>query len=151
MGGYIRKPDHRAICLICNHGFLTNIPNQVLCSQACRLTHEKNLNGREGAYGELPTGTVGAISEIEIAAHFMKAGYAVFRSMSPSCFCDLIVAKKRKIYRIECRTGYRSHSGNVSFPNTAHGTIDYFAVYIPRENKVFIFNIHGRQIDRLRD
>lgn len=57
----------------------------------------------------LSTGKVGAISELIVCADLLKKGWEVFRTVSQSCSCDLIVIKNKKILRIEVRTGrYRS-------------------------------------------
>lgn len=53
----------------------------------------------------LPTGTVGAISELLAAVDLMKKGWSVFRSLCPSSEYDLIAEKNDEIFLLEVRTG----------------------------------------------
>jgi len=62
---------------------------------------------------KLPTGTVGAISELRVCAFLLSRGYEVFRSVSPSCSCDLAILKDGKLLRIEVRSGYRQENGRI--------------------------------------
>lgn len=55
--------------------------------------------------------TVGTISELKVAADLLKHGFAVFKAVSPNCYCDLYVTKRRKRYRVEVKTGYRTKKG----------------------------------------
>ena len=57
---------------------------------------------------KLSTATKGAIAELCVATDLMKKGYAVFRALSPNCFCDLVVYKDGISFYIEVRTGYES-------------------------------------------
>jgi hypothetical protein len=62
-------------------------------------------NGRPGP--KLPTGTVGAISELVVCNALMRAGFSVFRSMSPACVCDLIAMRDGELLKIEVTTANR--------------------------------------------
>lgn len=101
--------------------------------------------GRTGT--GLTTGTTGAISELVVSAELMRRGYAVFRSLSPSCFCDLIAHKDGRQYRVEVRTGYRAQTGKLGFPRNTHGEIDIFGVNVPGTGEVIFLGVDGQVID----
>jgi hypothetical protein len=91
---------------------------------------------------QISPGTVGAIAEMIVSAQFLSNGYSVFRALSQSCFCDLIVIKGTTIKRVEVRTGYRYPStGKLSFPKKTHGEIDLFAVYERNTGKVYLLDL----------
>ena len=55
--------------------------------------------------------------ELIISVDLMKKGYAVFRALSPSCICDLIIFKKEsKLFEIEVKTGYQAENSRLIFP-----------------------------------
>jgi len=89
---------------------------------------------------ELPTGTVGAISELAIAVDLMKKGYSVFRSLSPSCKFDFFAYKDGIALKVEARTGYKhAVSGNVHYPRRKDDQADVYAAYVSRTNTVYYF------------
>jgi len=72
------------------------------CSSACsRKIHKLESTNSTG----VPPGTVGAIGELRVASDLLMKGYDVFRAMSPSCSCDLIIKRDSSIQRVEVRTG----------------------------------------------
>jgi hypothetical protein len=86
----------------------------------------------------------------------LKRGYSVFRTVSPSSFCDVIAVKAEECLFIEVRTGYKDVASQaVSFPKILHDKIatpTHYGVYIPRHHEVHILPIspeelarHGRQ------
>lgn len=81
------------------------------------------------------------MSELVVAVDLMDKGFAVFRSLSPSCLCDLIAFKDEKSLRVEVRTGYLSEKGIVSFPlkPSDAGRQDLYGVFVRNEKKVFYF------------
>jgi len=50
-------------------------------------------------------GTCGAASELVACAYLMRAGYEVFRAVSPSTSCDLIACRDGVTKRVEVRSG----------------------------------------------
>lgn len=53
----------------------------------------------------LPTGTTGALNELLVCTDLLERGYHVFRSVSPSCPCDLVAYRPGQIpRRIEVKT-----------------------------------------------
>lgn len=136
---------HNYVCRIDGTKFSSQQPNAVYCSIDCR---NKSYAERQGRISDIkiPSGTAGAISEILVSADLMAKGYAVFRALSMSCFCDIISIKDKNIYRIEVRTGYISGSGTVSFDHNTHGEIDLFGVYVPRKKECYYFNNDKNQV-----
>ena len=53
----------------------------------------------------LAVGTVGAIHELAVSADLLRRGYAVFRALSPSCSCDLVIMKNGVLQRVEVTSG----------------------------------------------
>jgi hypothetical protein len=61
----------------------------------------------------VPSGTVGAIAELLVSADLLSRGYHVFRAMSPSSPCDLLVMKDSLSARVEVRRVTRDREGNL--------------------------------------
>jgi hypothetical protein len=97
-------------CRVCKKHFESSWKHQKFCSKPCRKSFCETPYIKP--YGNIPTGTVGAIGELRVACDLMARGFEVFRAVSPSCSCDLAVIKNGKLFRIEVRTGYiSSYSG----------------------------------------
>lgn len=61
--------------------------------------------------------------------YLLNSGFAVFRSVSPTCFCDLITVKNGKTLKIEVRTGQLSFHNRLYFKTKLHSQdVDYFAI-----------------------
>jgi hypothetical protein len=85
-------------------------------SKSVKLKRAK-ANADSPAYdANIPVGTVGAMHELLVCADLLKRGYAVFRSVSPNAYCDMLMAKDGAILRVEVTTGCRTISGSLSFP-----------------------------------
>lgn len=125
-------------CVVCDTSFKSVQPNAKYCDKKCERFFYGKKHGRL-MEDNIPTGTVGAISELRVASHLMSIGLSVFRAMSPQCACDLIVMEnKGKTYRVEVKTGYRSPaSGNIVHPKTTNDNFDFLAVFIRKEDKIF--------------
>jgi hypothetical protein len=70
----------------------------------------------------ISTGIIGAISELTACVHYMGLGYDVFRAVSQSSKCDLIITKNGASHRIEVRTGHKC--ANLSHVTTSIKRID---------------------------
>ena len=128
---------------------MTSIHNKVYCSIKCGGDSFRERTGRKKAL-DLPTATVGAISELRLATDLMSKGYSVFRALSASCFCDFIAIKDGKMLRIEARTGYFNKDLKTSsFPMTMHGEIDCFAVYFPLQLSCKYYDLNRKEIELL--
>lgn len=141
--GFMKNKKYKSICTQCNKKIECSQPNQKFCTKSCR----NNYHGRNrlvSINSEVSSGTVGCITELEISIYFMKKGYAVFRSLSPACFCDLIVIKNKEVMYLEVRTGYLSASGAVNFPkriSTKGGKPTHYAVYTAFDKNISLIKI----------
>ena len=137
-------------CQVCGKNFIHNNANTLTCSEKCRK--EKN-NFRSGRIGDktITAGTVGAISEMLVCADLMSKGYAVFRALSPACFCDAIATKGDKILKVEIRTAYMNQfTGKLSYPIKLHGDeknkADCYGLYERSKKEVLFRDINGKEI-----
>lgn len=105
------------------------------CSRGCNNAKWKlgyrALNPRPN----VPTGTRGAISELAVSADLLRKGHAVFRALSPSCSCDLVVLTPgNTLLRIEVTTGARNVTGaGIQYPPKKHERHDILAVVLHDE------------------
>ena len=96
-------------CKDCNKHFTTNLKWQKFCSNKCRMNFEiKQYRKYNPLQLKISAGTKGTIGELRVAVDLLQKGYEVFRSLSPSCSCDLAILKNDKLIRIEVRTAYYS-------------------------------------------
>ena len=59
-------------------------------------------------------GTKGAIGEYAVCVDLLRQGWEVFKAVSPSCSCDLIIQNKDGAKRVEVRTGRTNLYGTVN-------------------------------------
>lgn len=89
-------------------------PEATYCSEKCRKQKAKERYAAQNAHKSgLPTGTVGALHELRVCADLLAQGFHVFRSMSPSCPCDLAILRDTQLLRVEVRAGHKSVAGRV--------------------------------------
>lgn len=79
--------------------------HSIYCSNKCRIQCQNKLYKDTGIKSKVPTGTIGCISELRVPVDLMRRGLSVFRALSPSCSCDLVVLYGRRLLRIEVTTG----------------------------------------------
>jgi len=90
------------------------------------------------------------MSELFVCAELLRLGFAVFRAVSPACFCDLIAIKDGRHIEVEVRTGYRSpSSGKISFPSKPDEKNDVYAVYERNEARVYFFDHNKSPLDKI--
>jgi hypothetical protein len=97
----------------------------------------------------LPTGTTGAISELEVVIMFLNRGFSVFRSVSPSSPFDLVVydPTNNETLKVEVKTTYRNVStSNITIPKHYNNLYDLFVLYIRNDDKFKIYNNKGDEI-----
>jgi predicted AAA+ superfamily ATPase len=109
-----RKPTIEKRCDICKKVFHTRKKRQIYCSNICYSKAMLIHSGRKSSLLNIPTATIGAISELTVANDLLKKGYEVYRPLSASCSADLLVERKKKIFKIEVRTGYTNLNGKVN-------------------------------------
>ena len=108
------KEDVKQTCKECKNEFLKKQITQIYCSLKCR----NRFNGHKSEFSGIPTGTVGAIQELKVSSDLLSKGYEVFRALSPSCSCDLLILKDGKLKRIEVRTAYKTKNGEFYYPDS---------------------------------
>lgn len=62
----------------------------------------------------------------------MKGGFEVYRALSPSSSCDLLIKNRGKVFSIEVRLGHRTIE-NTMYYNKANVRADYVVVIIYNE------------------
>ena len=101
------------VCVSCGKTFKSNKVNAKYCSDKCR---NKMWGKYQPVNSSLSSGTQGALSELRVCADLLQKGYSVFRSVSPSCSCDLAILKDGKLLMVEVKTGSRHKDGRVFHP-----------------------------------
>ena len=88
-----------------------------MCSQRNRLRRFGIRN--ESSNLNLHSSVIGAMNELKICYDLLRRGFEVFRSVSPTCSCDLITMKGGKIIRVEVKTCHKSSkTGKLFFDKT---------------------------------
>lgn len=101
------------VCITCGGP----IPEEMIrkhavhCSWACRKRRLRERFAIANPTSGLPTSTVGALREMVVSADLLMRGFCVFRSVSPSCHCDLIAMMGEHLIRVEVRTAGRRLDG----------------------------------------
>lgn len=111
----------------------------IVCSKACASKQKAADYRREnGDRGSLSTGTTGALAELVVGADLLRRGYAVYRALSPSAPCDLIILQNGKMWRVEVRSAKRGLGERIFFGFKAAdlGRHDILALYFRGENSV---------------
>lgn len=139
---------HNIRCIECGLEFTHWMPTTKYCSKNCKQSVQDKKWGRK-AFIKISTATVGAISEMAVSVDLMSKGYSVFRALSGQCECDLIAIYKKKIYRIEVRTGYMGYTEKICYPKHERdtGRSDLYAIYIRSTQKIFYFSPVGEPIE----
>lgn len=128
-----RSSEHRGgACVVCSavlsarsaHGLSV----KKYCSASCASEDRRRRRMAAGAvvHTDLSPGTVGAVGELAATIDLVRRGYEVFRAISPSSSCDLLVLKGGRVLRIEVRTAGRTSTGEVRINKTS-SACDHFA------------------------
>lgn len=97
-------------CVTCSKDF-DGFWTRHYCSTKCEGIFRRRTQHRE--FSKLNPGAVGAINEARVIADLLGRGYEVFKGVSAQSTCDLIIMKRKRLLRIEVRTGYMSPKGNI--------------------------------------
>jgi hypothetical protein len=119
----------------CDNKF-EKIGGQKYCSAECRKEHYYAKN-RNMAYPNLTTGNIGTIGELGVAADLLKRGYDVFKSVSQSCWTDLVIYAKDRFQSVEVKTGSRTTTGRLVY-GKPYITTDIVAILLPNNEIVYI-------------
>ncbi len=110
---YIHNEKIAKNCLSCNKEFLTGIHSKKYCSLDCTHNHNKLKFAKESkkhGHKRQKAGTTGAMHELLASYDLLGRGWNVFRALSPSCHCDLIICKEKgEMFRVEVRTSNIIH------------------------------------------
>lgn len=106
------------------------------CSKKCR-------NGYVPQNNALSTGQIGAMNELIVSADLIRRRVHVFRAVSPSSPCDLIIILGGQLLRVEVTTGNRhlmanGELGKLCFISHNHDKYDILAVVTSTEGIVYI-------------
>lgn len=93
----------------------------------------------------LSPGDTGAISELIAATDLMRRGFHVFRALSPSASCDLILLDRTTATRVEVRTTRRNLNGLCSAPISVRdcGRYDILALVVDSKEVFYIPEFPG--------
>ncbi len=140
--------NYNLVCELCKTPYKGLLPSQKTCSVECRRIRLGNITGR-AVINEigLPTGTVGSISELAVSCELMTKGYSVFRALSPSCFCDLIICKGDVSYKVEVRTGYIGTNGILHYPKNKNGVVDLFGIFERNIKKIYFRDLDNNPVE----
>lgn len=103
----------KRVCVYCGKELPT--PKWRYCSFECKAayTREEYLKANPTLLRGKTSATTGAISELRVAVDLLAKGYDVFRALSPSCPCDLVILKEGRLLRVEVRTAHISPWGKM--------------------------------------
>lgn len=105
-------------------------------------------------------GELGAEGELVIASELLRSGYLVWRPQGNQRYDLVIEDAENRFWRIQCKTGWLGQNGEIlRFHTVSHhyhyrggqytqhykrgyvGQVDYFAIYSPDLNKVYLIPI----------
>lgn len=139
------------ICPGCNRAFAQRRKNRQFCAKKCarRFAERVDKQNRLILPVSVPTGTLGAISELMVATDLLSRGFEVFRALSPCASCDLIAQLPGKPpVRIEVKTGWRDRNGKVCSCPTFPERFDMLAIVLAQEI-VYQPNFRPQQIGKV--
>jgi hypothetical protein len=98
-------------CIGCGKEIINRRKEAKYCSnKCCSQTHRKIAQPNKHKLNiisiKIPTHTTGSIAEFIVSIDLLRNGFEVFKALSPSCSCDLICQKEKKLFRIEVKTGF---------------------------------------------
>lgn len=125
-------------CPFCRRRFTTKSKKKIYCRAQCQQD-AANSRVPKPLTLNLPSGTVGALSEMIAASDLMSKGFGVFRALSPACHCDLIATTENMSYRIEVTTGHMV-GDKLRWPPKQDVGHDVLAVVIAAEHRVVYFS-----------
>lgn len=92
---------------------------QKYCSQECaKLFYKKNFE-KNNIRLPISSSSAGAIGELRISIDLLARGFHVFRNLSPSGWCDLVINNNKECFTVEVTTGYYNSQMKVIHPKTS--------------------------------
>ena len=102
---------------------------------------------------KLITGSVGASAELFVCQDLLLKGFEVFRAVSPSTSCDLILKIDKKLYRLEVkrRSFEKSWKKIISTDeiNPKKEYLDYDIIAFMFNDGLFYYDNRGRLMNKL--
>jgi hypothetical protein len=139
----VQRTTRTELCAHCGAAFTPKSYRHAYCRVACQGAAIKARNiipSFDLGDVQVTKGTRGAISELRVAVDLMSKGFHVFRAMSSSCPCDLVVWKSGGPFvKVEVKSAsksakdgaiYRQPSKRNEFDVICHATLDEL-VYEP--------------------
>jgi hypothetical protein len=125
-------------CKHCGKPFQKVNAQQIYCCKECTPNYIRSQQTGASPVNlrKVCPSTLGAISELAVATDLLANGWSVFRSLSPSAFCDLVAIKGKQMRYIEVRTGRRKCDGGVYYSTNTKPGVTEFAVYEPTEQSI---------------
>ena len=126
-----------AKCITCNKEIEIKAWSKArkYCSNQCSM---KNYSLRVGKMRtlNLPSSTVGTISELEVGLDLLRKGYEVYKPLTANCSGDLLAEKSMEFKKIEVRTGWRNQiNQRVMYP-TQNIRAPILAVFIAASKEI---------------
>jgi len=91
---------------------------------------------------------MGQYSELMVASDLTLKGYEIFIPYNMRAPFDLIAYKKKKMKRIEVKTGYiNSETFNLAFGPPTSDEWDILAIYLKNHNKIIYMNKKNEILD----
>jgi len=98
------------------------------CGSSCQNEYWKKKYAGQNTIWGISSATVGAINELRASVDLLRRGYSVFRALSPSCPCDLVLLKDGDVFRVEVTTGHNSSNGRLYYPKKDPQLYDILAI-----------------------
>ncbi len=136
-----KPPPTEKDCVFCGAKFSARHKRQKYCSSKCGSKANQRPPVFEAALPGIPSGSSGAAFELIVCADLVLRGLNVFRSVSPSCPCDLIVQRNREIFRVEVTKGGIKHDGSFAWAAHDPEKYDVLALVLPGLKVVYIPDI----------
>lgn len=115
------KYSKQKSCVVCKKQFFASTARHMYCNKRCSnsvINKKATAQFIRANTSPISGHTKGAIQELRIAIDLMNKGFHVFRSLSPSCPCDLVAMKDGISHLVEVKSGIRLKSGKVFYEKT---------------------------------
>lgn len=83
-------------CVACGKIYKPHRESQKFCSESCKRKNNKENyieKYSKSTLNHLNVGKIGAVSELEMCAYYVREGYEVFRNVTPNGPADIILWK----------------------------------------------------------
>ena len=130
-------------CTECGKEFAGRGKNSKYCGRNCSRARYQNDYIKSNSKLNIPAATVGAMHELLVCADLLRKGFAVFRSVSSACSCDLAVLQEKTLLRIEVTTGRTMPSGKLIYPKKNPEKFDVLAIVLHDQTIIYFPEMKG--------